>query len=1429
VAQALNVLRWLSGTAGWDRSHALLLTDLGGNEDPGSPRSPAPNIAANKKNLDWAFQRWLPARARPGDLIVFYFAGQARAAIPADPSLSPEYYLLPSDATVDNLPARGWSLDQALDRLARSSSFRMVCWLGTTMQAEPAAGGQEPRRTDAARLNRDWLRRVARWPGVTAWLASDRPPVAPTSDPLVPFTRTLLAGLGDREQKRNLAACLRALELDSKLKAGGFQAIGGVPPELSLWADQLGVPAAQPKPEMVLQVGHADRILEILSTPDSRTLITASQDSTIRVWSPGSKSLLRTLTGHAVGVTAMTLSGDGRWLVSGGGRGEILIHDLSRDFARQSVARQPHDEGSRIVQVAMLPDGARCVTIDSKGQAVLWDLSGPTPVPGPWIEGVVCRQVATGGSGKEGIVAALCGDGTVRLFGASGAGGTLIPLPTGRAEVVAISPDGRFLGVGFEDGRVMLRDLNAAKQVERRLAEDAIQHLTFSAEGSLAIGHAKGVRMIEVRPGPALGADAILSAGNGAGRLVVSPDGRLLAACAQNTGALRVWKLDGDPPRTAIVDEPNANVLTLAFTTDGRTLVTGSKLGTIHVRPVDDRGEGRAWTVPANRGKVQQVSPSPGRRYILVINELRQAHLWDLAQRSCRRLAGVWAAGAFLDDDRLVLAGASGGEYAGRLVRVDRRTLAMDGASFARSEGAFRLPDEVRFEVLAVSADGGRIAAAAEGSPDPLVCVWETAGGRLSHWIKDPALDHPAFSLSFSGDGRQLATAGDSKQAELWDLGGRPGAIPAPAVTFRDATSTDITSVRIRPGANRQIVTGHSDGRILLWSWADDQDRQQAPSQVLAERYFYGAVHALTFTADGRYLAAAGVGSMIWLAEMEPRVRQIRDLGTPPHHFEQINCLASWPERPGPPANGAPLGPPTLISGSDDTTIRFWDLGKRTLLGTFAAASTEAEPAGPDKAGASRELDWVLYTPDGHFDASPAGRDLVRFRMGDRGHALEQFDGTALYSFDLTDHLREGRPLVPARLDPPPPLAIDPPAQDDPTVPQTRLRISLGAADFRDVRLYHNGVPIPSGLEETAPPLPEQFDVRVRLLPGINRFYVMASRDGAFDSRSAEVEIPYEGAMEPGRLHVIALGVGNYDREKLNFAKRDAERLSEVLHLRGLARGQERGKSILLTDERVNAREVTRAFNDIGREVKGHPQDTVVLFLAGHTGVFENERFCLLLHKYPFPPGAPLMVAARDANPPIAPGAKVSPDDLLPYSTLAVNLMRLDALNRLVIVDACQAESILADPQVDAIRKWMEIGSRKARTSYLMAARRGEPALEVEPLGHGLFTYTLLRGMREIPTRDEPPEIARLDLRPDADYNGDGVITTAELDRYVKDALPPIAGLFPDLVVKRAAVAQRAGNPPAGAVDRLDQALRFQAAPTSIPLIRLGPAPSASR
>ena len=107
--------------AGWDENHQLLLSDFGA-PDPGRPDEPASNILPRKANLDWAFRQWLFAKARPGDLVVFYFAGRHGAVVtPQGPRVDPrvDYYVLPADATPDSVEKTGWSLDRVIDECAR--------------------------------------------------------------------------------------------------------------------------------------------------------------------------------------------------------------------------------------------------------------------------------------------------------------------------------------------------------------------------------------------------------------------------------------------------------------------------------------------------------------------------------------------------------------------------------------------------------------------------------------------------------------------------------------------------------------------------------------------------------------------------------------------------------------------------------------------------------------------------------------------------------------------------------------------------------------------------------------------------------------------------------------------------------------------------------------------------------------------------------------------------------------------------------------------------------------------------------------------------------------------------------------------------------------------------------------------------------------
>jgi WD40 repeat protein/uncharacterized caspase-like protein len=1441
------VLRWIR-QAGWDRRHQLPMKDFG-SADAGSPAAPASNILPTHRNLDWAFREWVVKNAQAGDVVVFYFAGESRYVVnPRGTQLDVRYYLLPQDADPADIERTGWSLEDAIDTCVRNK-LRVVCWLATVPEELRGRSRDAAGKTGLGKgwsPGLDWLARLARWPGVTAWLASDRPrPLeakSATSDSAVVFTQALLSAIGtprpanSSRPRPNLAACLNDLHHNPQLVRQGFRSLGGVPPAMTLWADEIGPKPAEPRPELVIQSGHADRVTAMDFAADGRLIVTGAMDSTVRIWSSPDRCLLRVLPGQMVGVTAMALTRDDRWLITGGGRGTVLVHDRDKDFRTVVEVRQPHD--SRIRQIALLPDGQHFVSIDSDRQSFLWDLGRLPLSPQAWPEDGKCRQVACGGRSDRdrdtSVVVAIADDGTVRTFDSSGRRGSVLNLDRHDPSTMAVSPDGRRLALGYQDGLVAIHNLNTGGRIEYRAnARAAVHRLVFSPSGVLAIAHEDGVRLVGPAPDPPDPAEGRVfdPIQQPAEDLVFSPGGESLAVCTREVGALRVWRLaeDGAPADVPELNDPSAEAFRLGFTSNGRGLVVADVSGGLASRPLAHQGDEAAWNFPAHRGKIQQISATPDRQRLLFLDEQRGVRVWDLKERTCRRLRGTYRAGAFLDNDRLVLIpDSNAADHAGRLILADRSGQPVGLDFFAVRSGPFAIPDGIPFERVVVSEDGQRIAAASDSAKEALVCVWETKQGRLTHWITSEKLDDAVLALAFSSDGKYLLTGGDSPEARLWDLSARPGAIGAPAVTFADrSVTTNITCAAIRPEHPEQVVTGHSNGQVHVWKCEGGQARLDVRS--LISREFTTEVKAICFTSDGRYLAASGDGKRVWLGAMDPRPHRVDVLdGFRPHHDEQIGALIAW------------SGRPILVSGSDDTTIRLWDIEKKALRGTFSAANRSAVG---DKA-VIQELDWVLYTPDGHFDASATATKLVHYRRPgrtvpvrgeqpepfavglrrlDEAGQLDQLTATH-YLYGLGEELLVGEgPGLKEKPQEPAPISIRVPPRNDPTQSDIRLTINLGTDNFREVRLYHNDVPIPTGWEPGAKPgheaAPTSLEVPVKLISGENRFYVMASQEDAYDSCSGVVEVDCEARMERGRVHILALGVGGYQSRRLRYAVNDAVELSEFLHAQGIDAQGERGFRCVLSGEDVNLNKVESALHDITLLVEERPQDTVVVFVAGHTGVFNPQRFCLVLPSYRFPKDQPILVAARGGVPNVGENEKVDdPRTVLPYSVIERSLSRLKALNRLVIVDACQAESILYDPKVREIRRWMELTSRRERTSYLMAARRGEAAIEAGPLAHGLFTYSLLRGMRAIAPDGEPKEVKALTLPAHADFNGDGIVSTDELDAYAKQVLPQLCRLYPQLVSAARAVGEA---PQARVIPPLDQNLRLQGSDVSFPLIPL--------
>ena len=89
------------------------------------------------------------------------------------------------------------------------------------------------------------------------------------------------------------------------------------------------------------------------------------------------------------------------------------------------------------------------------------------------------------------------------------------------------------------------------------------------------------------------------------------------------------------------MEEPEARAFVVGFTGNGRGMVFGDVDGGLAFRPLDPRGDEVAWAFPANRGKLKQLSASPSRRLLLFLDEQRNARLWDLKDRTCRRLRGT--------------------------------------------------------------------------------------------------------------------------------------------------------------------------------------------------------------------------------------------------------------------------------------------------------------------------------------------------------------------------------------------------------------------------------------------------------------------------------------------------------------------------------------------------------------------------------------------------------------------------------------------------------------------------------------------------------------------------------------------------------------------------------------------------------------------
>jgi WD40 repeat protein/serine/threonine protein kinase len=702
--------------------------------------------------------------------------------------------------------------------------------------------------------------------------------------------------------------------------------------------------------QVTVIAGHTDRVNFAAFSPDGRRIVTASHDTTARIWDASTGREILQLRGHTGRVWSAVFSPDGRRVVTASFDDTARIWDAATGKELQRLTGHT----DRVLGAAFSPDGRRIATASSDRTARIWDAA--TGRETTQLRGHTDRVITAvfAPDGRRVLTASF--DKTARIWDAA-SGREMLRLSGHDERVVsaAFSPDGTRVVTTSYDKTARIWDAATGKELRRLTGHTAtVVSAAFSPDGCCVVTSGdKTARIWDIATGRELmqlsgHTDRVVTA-------AFSPDGARIVTASDDKTA-RVW--DAMKGRNVMPIGSTARLNAATFSPDGAQVVAASYDKTAHV--LDAATARQLQLLSGHTDILNAALFSPDGRRIATASDDRTARIWDAAtgQEVLRLIGhtGRVSAVAFSPDAKRIITGSS--DKTGRIWD------AASGGELVRLNG-----HADRLWSATFSPDGRRVLTA---SDDRTARIWDAATGRELGQLRGHT--DAVWSAAFSPDGRRIATASGDATARLWD-----------AATGREIMvllghAGRINTVVFSPDA-RRVLTGSDDRTARIW----DADTGRLLTVLSGHT---DIVNSAAFSRDGQHVVTASDdgSARIWTARVPDLDIQIAWA-----EAAQFDPLSS-PERfkLGLPAKGDLRPWPAAASQCDAAAAAPYDPERRApgaMLDQIVTPTAVAACAGRNDARSVYQWGRALAA-----SANPEAARRAFERAIELGHAAARVD-----------------------------------------------------------------------------------------------------------------------------------------------------------------------------------------------------------------------------------------------------------------------------------------------------------------------------------------------------------------------------------------------------------------------------------------------------